>query len=681
MSPLRFLHLADTHIGSQLPASPRTVGHRGNDLVASYHHVVTNALRDSVDFVIHAGDLFDQPQPHGPAVTAACEPLLRLAARGIPVVVAPGNHERSTIPDNLFLQHPNIHIALRPTTFRLRIRGVTIALPTLPCLRREAVATFPEALDESGWYPGCADCSILVVHQAFDGAVCGPNDYRFRAGPDVVARSVLPAGLSYVAAGHIHRHQVLQSPIDGTPIVYAGSTDRITFAERNEPKGCIQATIDAAGRVRHHFVEHAVRPMTVRSIDVTGLSRARLQESIEETLHALPPGALADVRLTGESTPDRLRGMALTQRTRRLRPDVSLRVSMKAIEILPEHTRLRRTAAMGRRAFDLLDAPHRDLDVCPVERLDRLPNRRGVYTLYDRAERLLYVGQAGKVRTRIRAHLRGRQTNAFGDWIERIARVEVRPAESSIEMTLVEAELIRRSRPPFNRALRSTRPGGYLVPQPDALGQLVYAREPDSDKPAFGPYGSEREAARVNDLVCSLVGVALCPPPDSALPLLNPTMPATLCERYYSQCCRGPCAGRIGASDYGRLLAARNAILAGEDDAVLAHLEQQAAETGEGSQRGPWERSLEYARHVFDRAREVRAASRLMGQRLALPGDIWALLQPDRIVFMDGREPDTGTNDYDAQPVASNSATGQRVHCSMVPLYLLAWRWASTQHA
>ncbi|UCF32463.1 MAG: metallophosphoesterase, partial [Phycisphaerales bacterium] len=186
---LRILHLADTHIGSQLPGRPRNgARRRGDDFVDSYRRVLAHAAEGGVDLVIHAGDVFDMPNPSQRATFEAALPLLELAAEGVPVLIVPGNHERSAIPASLLLAHPNIHIAAESGTWTFHVRKMRVAIAALPCLRRQSAARFADALGATMWHNRRGDVNILAVHQTFESATCGPGNFRFRSGEDVVER-------------------------------------------------------------------------------------------------------------------------------------------------------------------------------------------------------------------------------------------------------------------------------------------------------------------------------------------------------------------------------------------------------------------------------------------------------------------------------------------------------------
>lgn len=225
---IRILLLADTHLG----------------LAEKHFDAYSRALdyASDVDLVVHGGDVFYRSQVKPGLVFRAFEPLKRIADRGVPVVVVPGNHERSTIPYPLLAMHPRIHILDRPRTFDLRLNDVRVAISGFPCERNGVRERFAELLDTCE--PAEADVNLLVVHQSVEGARVGPVDFMFRNGPDVIPRRAIPRRFAAVLAGHIHRHQVLDA---GVPVFYPGATERTSSAEAGETKGCVRLSLDQTG--------------------------------------------------------------------------------------------------------------------------------------------------------------------------------------------------------------------------------------------------------------------------------------------------------------------------------------------------------------------------------------------------------------------------------------------------
>lgn len=225
---VRVLLLADTHLGL------------GENHFEAYERVLEHA-RD-VDLVVHGGDVLYRSQVKPGLVDRAFEPLKRIADRGVPVAVVPGNHERSAIPYPLLAMHPGIHIFDRPRTVSLRVNDVNVAITGFPCERNGIRDRFDALMDACARVE--ADITLLAVHQSIEGARVGPVDYTFRNGPDVIPRRAIPRRFSAVLAGHIHRHQVLDA---GMPVFYPGATERTSNAEAGEVKGCVLLTLDRSG--------------------------------------------------------------------------------------------------------------------------------------------------------------------------------------------------------------------------------------------------------------------------------------------------------------------------------------------------------------------------------------------------------------------------------------------------
>ena len=335
---VRVLLVADTHLGFDLPARPRSDRpHRGADFFANLDRALAPAHRGEVDLVVHGGDLLFRSRVKAGLVVRALEPLLAVADRGVPVVLVPGNHERSALPYPLLAAHAGLHVLDAPRTVRLDVRGATVAVAGFPC-RREGVASAFAALVAASGDGRPADVRLLGIHQAVEGATVGPADFTFRAGGDVVPGAAIPPGFAAVLAGHIHRHQVITRDLAGrplaAPVIYPGSIERTAFAERSEPKGFVTLDVEpdpeVGGRLRGWtFHELPARPMAVLAVDATGLSDAALSRRLGALLAQQPAAAAVQLRVRGALTSDgaeALRAAAL----RRLHPPtmlVSVRVA------------------------------------------------------------------------------------------------------------------------------------------------------------------------------------------------------------------------------------------------------------------------------------------------------------------------------------------------------------------
>jgi len=337
---LRVLFVSDTHLGLDLPTTPRVDRRRrGPDFFACFEQALSPALRGEADVVVHGGDLLFRSRVKAALVSRALQPLLRVADCGVPVLLLPGNHERSQLPCPLLAAHENLHVFRRPETVVIDRRGLRVAFAGFP-YARDVRRGFPSLLLATGYREVAAEAKVLCIHQCVEGAVCGPPPgFTFRDGDDVVRASDLPGDVAVVLCGHIHRHQVLRRDLAGrplpAPVVYSGSVERTSFAERDETKGFVVATIGPGG-AGGRLETCAFRPLPARPMRVLEVAESadasRLEREVRAAIASSPANVVLQVRV-GET----LAG-AETLRAARLRAMAPLTANVTvAVRRYPSH--------------------------------------------------------------------------------------------------------------------------------------------------------------------------------------------------------------------------------------------------------------------------------------------------------------------------------------------------------
>jgi DNA repair protein SbcD/Mre11 len=233
------------------------------------------------------------------------EPLVRVAYSGTPVYIVPGNHERARIPLHLWSAHPNCHIFHHPRTFLHQGPGGTVALVGFPFARRIR-DSFADLVRQARAGSPSADYTLLCMHQTVEGSQVGPGDFTFRRGRDIIPGRDLPAGFDAVLSGHIHRPQVLTHDLASrplaAPVIYPGSVERTSFAERDEEKGYAVVSLAPPGDpdpVRVDFCPLPARPMVSLELDPPAADRAALEGLLASQLSELDPHAIVRVQLRG----------------------------------------------------------------------------------------------------------------------------------------------------------------------------------------------------------------------------------------------------------------------------------------------------------------------------------------------------------------------------------------------
>ncbi|MBN1317295.1 MAG: metallophosphoesterase [Anaerolineales bacterium] len=310
-SSIRVLLVADTHLGIDLPFRPRDERRRrGHDFFDNLNRALLPALDDRVDLVVHGGDLFYRTRVPAVLVEMAMAPLIKVADHGIPVYIVPGNHERSRIPLHLWTQHPNLYIFNKPRTFVQTIRGVVVALAGFP-FAHQVRDRFGSLVEQTGYRETASDVRLLCLHQTIEGATVGPSGYTFRGGAEVIRGQDIPRGIAAVLAGHIHRQQTLTRDLRGNslpaPVIYPGSIERTSFAERNEEKGYtifkVEPSEHPGGRLAdNEFIPLPTRPMETIHIQVDGKNNQDLTDYLLGAFKSMDSNAIVRIVPQGPLT-------------------------------------------------------------------------------------------------------------------------------------------------------------------------------------------------------------------------------------------------------------------------------------------------------------------------------------------------------------------------------------------
>ncbi len=204
-----FAHLADTHLGYR----QYNLDEREEDFYRSFREAVDRIIDEGCRFVVHSGDLFDEPRPHVRALVVVREELERLAEAGVRFYCIAGNHDllmrRGAVqPQRLY---PQVEFLTPRNPARVQ-DGVLIA--GLPYISKLHLRVLREKLEELGRLGERYGSSILVLHQGIDRYL--GVEYELRL-------SDLPGSFTYYALGHIHK-RILERHGRGV-LAYPGSTE------------------------------------------------------------------------------------------------------------------------------------------------------------------------------------------------------------------------------------------------------------------------------------------------------------------------------------------------------------------------------------------------------------------------------------------------------------------------
>lgn len=209
--------------------------------------------------------------------------------------------------------------------------------------------------------------------------------------------------------------------------------------------------------------------------------------------------------------------------------------------------------------------------------LRRLPTRPGVYLLKDAAGRVLYVGKAQNLRSRVRSYWQ-KEAPSVGQQlirtaIDRVDDIEVTVTDSVSEALLLEGNLVKRFQPPFNVRLKDDKSYPYIkITLADDFPRIERTRRlPNDGSRYFGPYASASSVDEAMNLVRRLFPFRTCTIEirDGIRALQRP------CLLYHIKRCQGPCIEAVSKAAYRADIEQVELFLEGRQESLVRALEDE----------------------------------------------------------------------------------------------------------
>ena len=263
------------------------------------------------------------------------------------------------------------------------------------------------------------------------------------------------------------------------------------------------------------------------------------------------------------------------------------------------------------------DAPDLDAGIKAIRNvLNTLPSRPGVYRMQDARGDVLYVGKARVLRNRVNSYTQvAKLPKRLQRMVSQTRNMTIVTTQTEAEALLLEAQLIKRFRPPYNVLLRDDKSFPFILLREDhPFPQVRKHRGARRTKGQYyGPFASAGSVTSTLNALQKLFLLRSCS--DSFFATRSRP-----CLLYQIRRCSAPCVDRIAKDDYAELVADAKLFLAGKSTGVQARLGKQMAEAAE-------KKDFELAAVYRDR---LRALTYIQGSQTVHAeglgdGDIFAL--------------------------------------------------------
>ncbi|KQM98400.1 excinuclease ABC subunit UvrC [Sphingomonas sp. Leaf25] len=218
------------------------------------------------------------------------------------------------------------------------------------------------------------------------------------------------------------------------------------------------------------------------------------------------------------------------------------------------------------------DTPDLDAGVAAIRNvLATLPVRPGVYRMQDARGEVLYIGKARALRNRVANYTQvARLTKRLQRMVAQTRSMTIVTTNNEAEALLLEAQLIKRYRPPYNVLLRDDKSFPFILLRADhefpRISKHRGARRAKGDY--YGPFASAGSVTQTLNALQKLFLLRSCT--DGFFKTRDRP-----CLLYQIKRCSAPCVGRIDQAAYAELMSDAKDFLAGKSTKVQAKLGAQ----------------------------------------------------------------------------------------------------------
>jgi DNA polymerase-3 subunit epsilon len=218
------------------------------------------------------------------------------------------------------------------------------------------------------------------------------------------------------------------------------------------------------------------------------------------------------------------------------------------------HSLLERAASFGVLGLDdllMLPTIRAHPSAAKLALTARLPREPGVYAFRDRGGRVLYVGKAANLRTRVRSYFSGDDRRKVPQLLREAVAVDHRVCRGPLEAAVRELRLIQRLQPRFNRQAKAWRKYSYVKLTAERFPRLMVTRVARDDGSCYlGPLPSSSAAHLVREAIETALPLRRCTVRTSRRATVETGLPCVAAQLGVTVC---PCRGQVDDDEYLRI--------------------------------------------------------------------------------------------------------------------------------
>lgn len=205
-------------------------------------------------------------------------------------------------------------------------------------------------------------------------------------------------------------------------------------------------------------------------------------------------------------------------------------------------------------------------------KISAVPALPGIYQFLNKDGKIIYIGKAKNLRSRIRSYFRSKldspKTEAL---VRKVVDFDIIATENEIEALVLENNLIKKHKPRYNVNLKDDKSYPYIRVTKEPYPQIFPTRDVVQDgSKYFGPFTDVKSMKQSLRMINKVFKIRSCTYliDDEVIKQKK----IKVCLDYHIKKCDGPCEGLISVEDYGKMVNQVIKVLKGKTNILIDEL-------------------------------------------------------------------------------------------------------------
>lgn len=226
-----------------------------------------------------------------------------------------------------------------------------------------------------------------------------------------------------------------------------------------------------------------------------------------------------------------------------------------------------------------------------LKKIEKFPEKPGVYLMKGRGGDILYIGKAANLKKRVKSYFLKANEERTERLLSEVKNIDYKLTDNTVEALILESQLIKKYQPKYNIREKDDKSFLYVLITPEKFPRVILIRGKEIKKikgKLFGPFTSASNIREALKIIRKIFPYNLHS--QDKIPQNKP------CFDYQIGLCPGTCLGIVPEKEYRKTIKNIELFLSGHKKEILKKLEK---EMREAAQNLEFEKAEKIKKQIF----------------------------------------------------------------------------------